>query len=94
MDSFESLEADGEQVKTKYHGAGMNQGGYVRAGLGCGVDTQCGCAGGLGSLLVPSTWGPADWLVAAAVGFAAWKVYGGEKKRRYVKQVRRRLGVK
>ena len=66
------------------------------AGLGCGLDTQCGCngMGGLGALLDPTTWGPADWLVAAAVGFAAWKVYGGEKKRRYVKQVRRRLGVK
>lgn len=65
--------------------------GYQRAGLGCGVDTQCGCKG-MGDLLDPSTWGPADWVVAITLGIVAYQAfrYGNEKA--YVRQVRRRLG--
>ena len=62
------------------------------SGLGCGVDSSCGCQG-LGDLLDPTTWGPADWLVAAGAALVAWKLYGGQKKKRYVKMVRRRLGA-
>ncbi len=52
--------------------------GYQRTtlqGLGCGIEPCAKC--GMGDLLDPSTWGPADWLVAIAAGFVAWKVYAG-----------------
>ncbi len=76
--------------------------GYIRtaqyvggvAGLGCGFDTGCGGCKGMGDLLDPSTWGPADWLVAAGAAWIGWKVYGATKQRRYTRVVRRRLGVK
>lgn len=67
--------------------------GYQRTqGLGCGVDTQCGCDKGLGDLLDPTTWGPADWVVAITVGIVAYQAlrYGNQKA--YVRKVRRRLG--
>ncbi len=75
-------------------------GGYIRtaqyvggvAGLGCGLDTSCGCKG-MGDLMDPSTWGPADWLVALVVGYGAYKLYGAGKRKRYARIVRRRLGV-
>ena len=60
-------------------------------GLGCGIDTSCGCNRGMGSLLDPSSWGPSDWLVMAGIGFAAWKLYGASKERRYTKRIVRRL---
>ncbi len=53
--------------------------GYQRTtlqGLGCGIDTQCGCKG-MGDLLDPSTWGPADWLVAVGAAWIGWKLYTG-----------------
>jgi hypothetical protein len=61
-------------------------------GLGCGLDTQCGCKG-MGDLLDPTTWGPADWLVAAGAVFVGYKLFAGEKQRRYTRLVRRRLGA-
>ena len=72
--------------------------GYQRTsglqGMGCGRGCEdCGCRGGLGSLLDPETWGPTDWLVVAGAALVAWKVYGGVSRRRYVKKVRRRLGA-
>lgn len=61
-------------------------------GLGCGVDTQCGCdRRGMGSLLDPSSWGPSDFLVVAAATFAAWKFYKAQKRRNYSRAVVRRL---
>ena len=61
-------------------------------GMGCGLDTSCGCERGMGSLN-PVTWGPSDWLVAAAVSFAAWKLFTKTSERRYTKRVMRRFGV-
>ena len=61
-------------------------------GMGCGLDTSCGCKG-MGDLLYPSTWGPADWLVAAGAVWIGWMVFKGQKRRRYRRIVRRRLGV-
>lgn len=61
-------------------------------GLGCGIDTQCGCCNqGMGDLLDPSTWGPADCLVAVAAGWIGWKLFAGQRQRSYSRKVVRRL---
>lgn len=68
--------------------------GYQRTnlqGLGCGIDTQCGCDRGMGDLLDPSTWGPADWLIAGYLGWIGWQMFSGHKQRAYSRKVVRRL---
>lgn len=62
-------------------------------GLGCGLDSQCGCDRGMGDLWDPSTWGPADWLIAGLAGWIGWKWLTYSDQRHYARQVRRRLGV-
>jgi hypothetical protein len=62
-------------------------------GLGCGIDTQCGCDKGMGDLLDPTTWGPADWLVAAGAVWIGWQMFASQKQKRYTRRVRRRLGA-
>jgi hypothetical protein len=71
----------------------MQQGGYISAGLGCGLDPDCGCSKGLGDLLDPSTWGPADWALVAGAAWIGWKLFTSGKRRQYRTQVRRRLGA-
>jgi len=71
----------------------MSLSGYqpTNVGLGCGA-TPCNSCG-MGDLLDPSTWGPADWLVALAAGWIGWKMFGQQKERSYARKVRRRLGA-
>ncbi len=71
----------------------MGLGGYQRtnlAGLGCGLDTQCGCQG-LGDLLDPSTWGPSDWLVVASAAWIGWKVFSAGSRKQLSRRIVRRL---
>lgn len=61
-------------------------GGYQQTsgltGMGCGVDTSCGCDRGMGALFSPSTWGPADYLIAGlATALLVWKLRGEHKER-------------
>jgi hypothetical protein len=70
--------------------------GYQRTtmqGLGCGLTPCESCSRGMGDLLDPSTWGPADWLVAVAAGWIGYKLFTAGKERRYSRIVRRRLGA-
>lgn len=61
-------------------------------GMGCGVDTQCGCERrGMGSLLDPTSWGPSDYLVVAVAALAAYNVYKAQKRRNYSRAVMRRF---
>ncbi len=73
--------------------------GYMRTngleGLGCGLDTSCGCEkglSGLGGIMDPSSWGPSDWLVVGTLAAVAWGAYKRAKHRRYTRRVVRRLG--
>lgn len=69
--------------------------GYMQTsglnGLGCGLDTSCGCDRGMGSLLDPSTWGPSDYLVVGTLAVVAWKLFRGGQRRAYTRRVVRRL---
>jgi len=70
--------------------------GYQRTnlqGLGCGIDTQCGCDKGLGDLLDPSTWGPADWVFAITGGILVFQYFRTRGQKQYARRVRRRLGA-
>ncbi len=62
--------------------------GYQRTGLGCGLE-PCATCKGMGDLLDPSTWGPADWAIAVAAGWIAWKMFS--PKQRYKRTITRRL---
>ncbi len=84
---------DGQQIEQAWdHGAVMNSlAGYRRSdlgGLGCGIDTQCGCKGmgGLGDLLDPSTWGPADWLVAIVAGTVGWHMFNRSQRKKLIRK--------
>ncbi len=68
--------------------------GYQRTtlqGLGCGIEPCAKC--GMGDLLDPSTWGPADWVIAITGGILAFQYFRTRGQKVYSRKVRRRLGV-